>query len=416
MTGAGGLEITTATLADHVRVTADGRRVGDAERLSEIVDLAVLTEALGLDGFAVGEHHTDDFAVFSPTVVLAAIGARTERIRLGTAVTVLSANDPVRLQEDFATLDQLSSGRAEITVGRGAFVEPFLLYGVPIEDYDAVFEEKLRLLLQLQEGGTVTWSGRYRPPIPGLRVGPEPVQGRLPVWIGVGGTPASAARAGALGLPMIIGSIAMPLEQVAYLAEVYRAAGREAGTSERLRLGVGMHLFAAGSDLEARGVYPYYRDFLGPKRPGGTGLNVSPDQFNAGFDPEVIRAVGDTEALARKLARLHGAVRFDRLQVLPDWGGLPRELMRASLRRFTAEVAPAIRALRLTQRCDNLGRPSPGPRHRPAQPRPGRHSQWNIGHTPLCPMFHHNREPPHPTELARRTVFGVAAHLKNPLL
>lgn len=339
------MEITTATLADHVRLTEDGRRVSPVERVREIVQLGVRTEELGLDGFAIGEHHTEDFAVSSPAVILAAVAAQTTRIQLGTAVTVLSANDPVRLQEDFATLDQLSNGRAEITVGRGAFVEPFTLFGVPIEQYDKVFTEKLELLLALQQSGPVTWSGEFRTAIPGMTVGPRPVQPSLPVWIGVGGTPASAARAGALGLPMTIGSIAMTTEQVAFLADVYRRAGAEAGVSNRLRLGVGLHTFIGATNLEARATYPYYRDFLGPKRPGGNGLSVSRAQFDHGFAADVVRGIGTADAVAEKLARLHQEVRFDRLQLLPDWGGLPREWAAKSLELFASDVAPALRSL-----------------------------------------------------------------------
>ena len=334
-----GVEVATATLTDHVTTTADGRRVSAVDRLTEVVALGLATEAHGLDGFAIGEHHSEDFVVSSPAVVLAAVAARTRRIRLGTAVTVLAANDPVRLQEDFATLDQLSGGRAEITVGRGAFVEPFALFGTPHE----VFAERLGLLLALRREGPLTWRGRYRPAVEGLGVHPRPVQDHLPVWVGVGGTPGSAARAGALGLPMTIGSIAMPFEQVHALAEVYRAAGAAAGHGHELRLGVGVHLLVAASTHEAREAYPYYRDFLGPKRPGANGLHVSEESFGLGFAPTVARAVGDTDAVVQKLSALHRLVRFDRLQVLPDWGGLPRELVDQSLTRFAQDVVPALR-------------------------------------------------------------------------
>ncbi len=339
------LEITTGTLTDHVRRAHDGRTVSVEQRTHEIVELGVLTEEIGLDGFAIGEHHSEDFAVSSPAVVLASVAARTRRIRLGTAVTVLAANDPVRLYEDFATLDLLSSGRAELTVGRGAFVEPFSLFGVPVESYDDVFAERLDLLLRLREGGSFSWRGRFRPPLLDARIAPTPAQAALPVWIGVGGTPASAERAGALGLPLMIGSIASHFDQVAFLAETYRSAGARAGHADDLRLGIGLHSFTTTDPRDAREIYPYYRDFLAPKRPGVPGLQVGAADFAAGFAPDIARAIGSVDEVLDTLTRLHRLVRYDRLQLLPDWGGMPRETARASLAVFAAEVAPELRRL-----------------------------------------------------------------------
>ncbi|GIT81501.1 luciferase [Leifsonia sp. LS1] len=338
------LEITTGTLTDFVRTAHDGRTVSLRERTNEIVELGLLTEELGLDGFAVGEHHSPEFAVSSPAVVLAAVAARTRRIGLGTAVTVLAANDPVRLFEDFATLDLLSTGRAELTVGRGAFIEPFALFGVPVESYDEVFAERLDLLLRLREQRSITWSGRFRPPLHSALIAPTPLQERLPVWIGVGGTPASAERAGALGLPLMIGSIASSFDTIAHLAEVYRAAGARAGHFDSLRLGIGLHSFTAANSEEAHAIYPYYRDFLAPKRPGVPGIHVTPAEFEAGFSPDVARAIGTVEEVSDKLTRLHELVHYDRLQLLPDWGGMPRRTARDSLERFASQVAPRLRS------------------------------------------------------------------------
>ncbi|MGH1550433.1 LLM class flavin-dependent oxidoreductase [Leifsonia poae] len=337
------LEITTGTLTDHVRTAHDGRVVTVEQRIQEVVELGALTEELGLDGFAIGEHHSPDFAVSSPAVVLAAVAARTRRIRLGTAVTVLAANDPVRLQEDFATLDLLSSGRAELTVGRGAFIEPFTLFGIPVEGYDDVFAERLDLLLRMRDAGPLTWAGRFRPPLRDALIAPAPAQREIPVWVGIGGTPASAERAGALGLPLMIGSIASSFAHIAQLADIYRTAGARAGHTDSLRLGVGLHSFTAASAEEARAIYPYYRDFLAPKRPGVPGLHVSLADFDAGFSPDVVRAIGTVEDTVDKLTRLYRAVRFDRLQLLPDWGGMPRTVARESLTRFARDVAPELR-------------------------------------------------------------------------
>jgi alkanesulfonate monooxygenase SsuD/methylene tetrahydromethanopterin reductase-like flavin-dependent oxidoreductase (luciferase family) len=337
------MDIGVASLTELVTTTADGRTVTARERTADLVLIAEHAEAVGLDGFAVGEHHSPDFVVSSPAVLLAAVAARTSRIRLGTAVTVLGALDPVRLFEDFATLDLLSDGRAEITVGRGAFPEPFALFGVDMRDYDVAFEEKLELLLQLNRDEQITWRGRTRPPLTGALIAPRPVQDALPIWVGVAGTPASAQRAGRLGLPLMIGSLGMPIEQAAQLADVYRTAGQ--AHPDRLRLGIGAHLHITGDDTEARGLYPYYRDFLGPKHPGGSGLRVTPDFFEAGFHPRATRYIGGAAEIGDKLAALYAATRFDRFQALVGWGGQPLSLTRRSLDRFAADVVPPLRAL-----------------------------------------------------------------------
>src|SRR3954452_25200361 len=195
------MELGLATFADlHSGVTPE-------QRMRQLLEEAELAEQLGLDVFAVGEHHRPDFVVSAPAVVLAAVAARTERIRLTSAVTVLSSDDPVRVFQEFAELDLISNGRAEIMAGRGSFIESFPLFGYDLDDYDALFEEKLDLLLRLRETEHVTWSSRHRAAIDGLGVYPRPVQDPLPVWLAIGGTPGSAVRAGALGLRMAVGII-----------------------------------------------------------------------------------------------------------------------------------------------------------------------------------------------------------------
>ncbi|MCU1524277.1 MAG: putative oxidoreductase [Microbacteriaceae bacterium] len=337
------IEFGIASLTEHVRTTADGRTVTAPERVQQLIDLGVRADQLGLDNFALGEHHSPDFAVSSPAVVLAAIGARTEHITLGTAVTVLSALDPVRVFEDFATLDQTSSGRAEVTVGRGAFIEPFTIFGIPVEEYDAVFDEKLALLLRLRNNETLSWRGRFRSPLVDAEIGPRPAQAVLPIWVGVGGSPESAARAGRLGLPMIFGSLGLPMAQVKTLADIYREAGEHAGHGDRLRLGFGAHFFAGATAAESRAVFPFYRDFLGPKRPGRGGMVVTRAHFDAGFAPQSTRYIGTTTEIIDKLGALHELIRFDRFQALLDWGGLPPNLVDDALSRLATEVAPALR-------------------------------------------------------------------------
>lgn len=329
------LEVGIATLADIQPVTVDGRHVSPRDRLTQLLSLGERAESLGLDVVGVGEHHSADFAVPSPAVLLAALAARTSRIRLTSAVTVLSVLDPVRVYEGFASLDLLSDGRAEVTVGRSAYTEPFTLFGAPIEEYDELFAEKLDLLLRLREPGALTWSGRYRAPLRDAVVGPPPAQQPLPVWVGVGGTPGSAARAGTLGLPMTLGYIGGSPAQLRRLADVYRAAGAQAGhRPDQLRLGVALHYLGAASIREAKDTYRHYRDCLRPKRPGSSGFVVGPEQFDAALGPDGHLMIGLPEQVTDKLVRLQRTVRFDRVLALLDWGGLPPAQAEDSLDRL----------------------------------------------------------------------------------
>ena len=338
------VDIGIASLADVQPVTVDGTRRTHSGRVEQIVSLAVLADELGLDHFGLGEHHNPDFAVSSPAVVLAAIASRTTRLRLTSSVTTLGALDPVRVYQDFATLDMLSAGRAEITAGRSAYPEPFRLFGVPLSYYDGAFEEKLGLLLKIRARSAVTWQGRFRAPLDAtMAIVPRAVQEPLPVWLGVGGTPASAARAGRLGLPMILGYIGGTPAHLRRLADVYREAGDRSGHGNDLRLGVALHYFGAPSMEEATSTYPYYRDFLRPKHPGGAGFLVTSEQFELGMRAGRHLMIGTAEHVSAKLAELHDVLRFDRVQALADWGGLPAGAVAESLHRLGEEIAPALR-------------------------------------------------------------------------
>ncbi len=211
-----------------------------AERLGNLLEEIELADQVGLDVFGIGEHHRPEFLDSAPVVILAAAAARTKRIRLGSAVTVISADDPVRVFQQFATLDLISKGRAEIVAGRGSFVESYPLFGLKLEDYDSLFAEKLELLLEIRENLHVTWSGKYRPPLTGQAVYPRPLQNPLPIWLGVGGTPQSFARAGALGLPLMVAIIGGEPHRFRPLIDLYYEAGRRAGHS-REELKVGIH-------------------------------------------------------------------------------------------------------------------------------------------------------------------------------
>ncbi|WNV85657.1 LLM class flavin-dependent oxidoreductase [Umezawaea sp. Da 62-37] len=338
------VDIGIASLTDLRPRTVDGRDRTAEERISQITALAELADREGLDHVGIGEHHNPEFVVSSPAVVLAAVAARTTRVRLTSSVSTLSALDPVRLHEDFATLDLISSGRAELTVGRSAYPEPFALFGYDIDDYEALFEEKLDLLLRLRATERVTWRGRFRSPLADAAVVPRPVQPVLPVWLGVGGTPTSAARAGLLGLPMILGYIGGGVDHLARLADVYREAGDRAGYGDRLRLGVAVHYFGAATTREALETYPHYHDFLRPKRPGGGGFTVGPEQFRAGLEPGRHLMIGTSEHVAGKLVDLVDRLRVDRVQALVDWGGLPERQVEESVTRLAREIAPLVRA------------------------------------------------------------------------
>src|SRR5262245_42056079 len=222
---------------------ADGKRISAEQRLKDIVAAAKLADEAGLAVFALGEHHRLDFSIAATPVVLAAIAQVTQTIRLASAVTILSTADPVRVFEDFATVDLLSGGRAEVIAGRGVFTESFPLFGYDLKDYDELFAEKLDLLLKLNSAERVTWQGRFRSALNDAPIPPRPAQRRLPIWVGTGGTPGSVARAGALGLPLALANIGLPPAQLAPMVELYRRAGSEAGHGAAdLKVAVAGHL------------------------------------------------------------------------------------------------------------------------------------------------------------------------------
>lgn len=258
-----GMEIGIYTLADIGPDPHTGETLSARQRTREIIEAARLADEAGLDVFGVGEHHRLDYAVSAPPVVLAAIAQVTHRIRLMSAATVLSTVDPVRLFEDFATLDLVSDGRAEIIAGRGAFIESYPLFGYSTDDYDALFSEHLDLLLKLNESERVTWSGRLRAPLRHAEVAPRPMQERLPIWVGVGGTPSSAARAGRFGTGMVIAMLGGDPARFMPLVDAYRSAGLQAGHKpEDLRIGVTGHAHIARTTQQARDeFYPYYSNY-----------------------------------------------------------------------------------------------------------------------------------------------------------
>jgi probable LLM family oxidoreductase len=320
---------------------------GDAAlRMARVVEEAELTEAVGLDLYGVGEHHRPDFIASAPAVVLAAIAARTERIRLTSAVTVLSSDDPVRVFQDFATLDLLSGGRAEIMAGRGSFIESFPLFGHDLDDYDDLFAEKLELLLAVRDSVEVTWSGRHRAPIEGRAVYPRPVQDPLPVWIAVGGTPRSVARAGHLGLPLTIAIIGGEPARFAPLADLYRQAGTEAGHDPAgLRVSINSHTYVAETSQRAADEYfPAYAVMMNRIGRERGWAPMTRAQFDALRGPDGALMVGDPDEVAAKIVRQRELFGHDRFTAQISVGPLAHPHVMRSIELLGTEVAPRVRA------------------------------------------------------------------------
>lgn len=310
------------------------------KRLDALVHHAQLADAAGLDVFAVGEHHRPNYAVSAPEVLLAAIAATTTRIRLTTSVIVLSTVDPVRLMEQFGTLDNLSHGRTEITVGRGAFPESYPLFGYDMQDYESLFDENVRLLIQLRDDPTQPWHGQHRAPLHDMHIGPRPTQQRLPIWIGVGGTPQSAVRAGLLGQPMFLSLFAGPGNGVR-LVDLYRRAGEQAGHDPAsLRLATGGHMFVGRTSQGARDeFFPHYSRYLSahPSFRYGMPRAVYDQWLAAGL------LVGSPQQVIDGIMSHHDILGADRFVGQFD-PGLTETLTEQSLELYLTEVLPVIKA------------------------------------------------------------------------
>ncbi|MFC8198877.1 LLM class flavin-dependent oxidoreductase [Streptomyces sp. NPDC060006] len=340
------MEIGILSLSDLQTDPATGALHDAGRRTREIVSYAVAADQAGLDVFGLGEHHSPDFAVANPAIPLAAIAQATSRIRLASAVSVLSTADPVRLHQDFASLDLLSDGRAEIIAGRSAFTEAFSLFGIGLDDYDKVFTEKLRLLLAIRKNpGHVTWQGGFRPALDDLPVPPLPRQQQLPLWLGVGRTPASVERAGQLGLPMVLGLIGGDIRRALAAVEHYRAVAAGAGhPAEQLNLAVSTHFYVGATSQGARGdLFPYYREYLRPKPPTGRGWHVSSADFDAISSPYGALVAGSPQEVIDKILTEHELFGLDRFLGQVDFGGMPAPMVHESIELLATEVAPAIR-------------------------------------------------------------------------
>jgi alkanesulfonate monooxygenase SsuD/methylene tetrahydromethanopterin reductase-like flavin-dependent oxidoreductase (luciferase family) len=311
-----------------------------ASRIDDIISYGILAEQYGLDVFGSGEHHTRAFAVSSPAVVHAAIARATSRITLTTTATVLSVLDPVRVYQDFATLDLVSHGRAEVIAGRSAFAEPFALFGEDISQLDDLFAEKLELLLRLRNEDRVTWTGRFRPPLQDAAPNPQPLC-PLPIWVAVGGTPASALGAGQLGLPMALGWIGGTIGHAKRLVDLYRTAGHP---DEPLTVGITSHFYVGETSEQAlHDFYPYYHRYLSPETNGCRGWHVDRPTMTSLAARRGALMVGGLTQVAEKILNLHAELGVDRFLGQVDLGGMPRQMVRDSIQRFGDVVAPAVR-------------------------------------------------------------------------
>jgi probable LLM family oxidoreductase len=314
------------------------------QRMRDLMEEVALADDVGLDVFGVGEHHRPDLAVSAPAVVLAAAAVRTSRIRLTSAVTVLSSDDPVRVLEEFATVDLLSGGRAEIMAGRGSFIESFPLFGYDLADYDELFAEKLELLLALRGHEPVTWSGKHRAALAGVVVHPRPAQHPLPVWIAVGGNPASAARAGMLGLPMALAIIGGMPERFIPFAELHRQAAAEAG-HDRPQLSINSHGYVADTAEQAADeFYPAYAEMMTSiGRERGWSPMRRPD-FDALRTRRGALVVGGVDDVVEKILFQHELFGHDRFLMQTSVGDLPHDRVLRSIELLGTKVAPAVRA------------------------------------------------------------------------
>jgi probable LLM family oxidoreductase len=323
------------------------RAVGTpSDRLRDLLDEIEHADRAGLDVFGIGEHHRKEFLDSAPTVILGAAAARTKRIRLTSAVTVLSAADPVRIFQEFATLDLLSQGRAEMIVGRGSFIEAFPLFGYKLEDYDSLFADKLELLLEIRDHEFVEWSGTHRPPLTGQGVYPRPLQDPLPIWLGVGGTPGSFARAGALGLPLMVAIIGGETRRFRPLVDLYREAGRLAGFGPN-RLKVGVHALgyvAPSSKQAADEFFPgYARAFgeIGKERGWGTPTRA---QFDAQLTPDGALLIGEPDEIVAKVLHHSEALGgISRITLMMNASTLPHANLMNAIELLGSRVAPALR-------------------------------------------------------------------------
>lgn len=339
------MDLGIYTFVERTPDPRTGATVSATARIADLMEEIVLADQVGLDVFGIGEHHRPEYLASSPAMLLAAAAARTKAIRLTSAVTVLSSDDPVRVFQDFATLDLVSGGRAEITAGRGSFIESFPLFGFALDDYETLFSEKLDLLLKIRDSERVSWSGRHRAALQDQAIYPRPAQDRLPIWIAVGGSPQSVVRAGTLGAPLALAIIGGEPAQFAPLVALYREAGRRAGHDPAtLKVGINSHGFVADTTAAAadafHGPYTHVMNMLGRERGWAPQTRA---HYDRQLGPRGALLVGDPAAVVDKILAQHALFQHDRFLVQMSVGTMGHADMMRSIELFGSEVAPAVR-------------------------------------------------------------------------
>ena len=340
------MELGISTFGEVAITQLSGNNVHGQMRAEQLMQEAILADELGLDVFALGEHHRPDFMVSAPEVLLAAMAARTQRIKLSSAVTVLSSADPVRVFQNFATLDLISKGRAEIMAGRGSFIESFPLFGYELDDYNELFIEKLDLLLQINQQEIVNWQGKHRAAIHKLGVYPRPYQAQLPIWIAVGGTPASAVRAGSLNLPLVIAILGGDPAQFKPLVQLYRNAAQRAGHDvAALQLCINQHMYIANTSQQAADEFwPGYSKMMTRIGKERGWPSMTREQFEHLRSPEGPLLVGSAQEVAHKIIAEHKIFGNTRFMVQTIVANLPHEKLMHAIQLFGSEVAPLVHA------------------------------------------------------------------------
>ncbi|GHO58908.1 LLM class flavin-dependent oxidoreductase [Ktedonobacter robiniae] len=339
------MELGFYTFADIASTSQTEEKISPAQRLRNLIEEIELADQVGLDVFGVGEHHRPEYAVSTPAVVLAAAAERTKKIRLTSAVTVLSSDDPVRVFQSFATLDLLSGGRAEIMAGRGSFIESFPLFGYDLDDYEELFAEKLDLLLRLRQEEHVTWTGKHRPALDGLGVYPRPLQEPLPIWVAVGGTPASVVRAGTLGLPLALAIIGGEPARFAPLIKLYRDASQHAGhDASTLPVGINSHGYIADTSQAARDEHSqYYITMMNKLAVERRWPRMGRREYDSACSPRGALVVGSPEEVIDKILAQHAIFGHHRFLMQASVGAMPHRQILHAIELFGTKVAPVIR-------------------------------------------------------------------------
>ena len=339
------MEVGLYTFGDVGRDPVTGATVDAQTRLGNLMEEIRLADELGLDIFGLGEHHRPNYAISSPATVLSAAAAQTKNIKLASAVTVLSSEDPIRVYQQFSTIDNISGGRAEIMAGRGSFIESFPLFGYELKDYDALFEEKLAMLMAINEGEKLTWPGtEFTQKVEGLGIYPRPVNGKLPIWIAAGGTPQSMVRAGAYGAPLALAIIGGEPRRFAPLADLYRRAAEQSGHKDRARVSLNVHGFLHEDSQKAADIFfPAQKavmDQIGRERGWGP---QSRAQFDASITPEGANFVGSPAQIVDKILGLKEDLGFDRVTIQMAIGIIEHSEMLKAIEVLGTKVAPELR-------------------------------------------------------------------------